>query len=71
MPDIGIAVIETCLKSLEELPHEDAMAALSYIKQRLQIKERKRQEAAARGEPEPPRQQPPDEWDTMPSAKPV
>jgi hypothetical protein len=42
MPDIGIATIETCLRALEELPHEDAMAAIGYITQRLHIKENKR-----------------------------
>jgi hypothetical protein len=42
MPDIGIATIEVCLKALEELPHEDAMAAINYISQRLRIKEDKR-----------------------------
>jgi hypothetical protein len=42
MPDIGIATIEVCLKALEELPHEDAVAAINYISQRLAIKENRR-----------------------------
>jgi hypothetical protein len=42
MPDIGIATIEVCLKALDDLPHEDAMAAIGYITQRLNIKESRR-----------------------------
>ena len=42
MPDIGIETIGTCLKALEELPHEDAIAAVQYITQRLNIKENRR-----------------------------
>lgn len=42
MPDIGIATIEVCLKALDDLPHEDAMAAIGYITQRLNIKENRR-----------------------------
>jgi ribosomal 50S subunit-associated protein YjgA (DUF615 family) len=42
MPDIGIATIEVCLKALQELPYEDALAALAYLNQRIQIKENRR-----------------------------
>jgi hypothetical protein len=47
MPDIGIAVIEVCLKALDDLPHDDAMAAINYITQRLHIKEKRRLAAEA------------------------
>jgi hypothetical protein len=69
MPDLAITTIEVCLKALDELPHDEALAALDYVKRRLLIKERHRQQQAQqqKAPPEPiEKREPLDDWGPPP-----